>query len=62
MKHRVCINVRRKPVIKSGQRTIRSRILDLLFGKEVGVFVLTPGASVETVEIHEIGGGHSVGA
>ena len=59
LKHRVSINVRsddglKNPVIRSGQRTMRSRLLNFLFGEQVGVFVLTPGQSVETVEIHEL--------
>jgi len=59
LKHKVCINVRKddgskNPVIRSGQRTLRSKLLDFLFGQEVGVFVLTPGKSVETVEIREL--------
>ena len=59
LKHKVCINVGcgdggKNPVISSGQKTIRSRLLNFLFGREVGVFVLTPGRSVETVEIREL--------
>jgi len=59
LKHKVCINVGRvdggkAQVIRSGQRTIRSRLLNFLFGREVGVFVLTPGRSVELVEIREL--------
>ncbi|GHU52859.1 hypothetical protein AGMMS49975_09560 [Clostridia bacterium] len=58
LKHKVCINVCGKDGSKSsvlcgGQRTIRSRLLNFLLGGEVGVFVLTPGRSVETVEIRE---------
>jgi len=67
LKHKVCISVGRpnygtSEVIKSGSRTIRSRLLDFLFGQKVGVFVLTPGSSVETVEIREVptGGESSV--
>lgn len=59
LKHKVTINVAknggiRDPVIKGGKRSIRSRILSWLFGEKVGVFVVTPGDSVETVEIKEI--------
>lgn len=59
LKHKVTINVTkpggiRDPVIKSGSKYIRSRLLNWLFGEKVGVFVITPGDSVETVEIKEI--------
>jgi hypothetical protein len=59
LKHKVCINVCGKDrsqnsVLCGGQRTIRSRLLNFLLGGEVGVFVLTPGRSVDTVEIREI--------
>lgn len=59
LKHRVTINVtkpdgEKRPVIKSSRQTIRSRLFDLLFGKNVGLLVVTPGDSVETVEIKEI--------
>jgi hypothetical protein len=62
LKHKVCINVSRRdgtkiPVLRGGQRTIRSRILDFLLGEKVGVLVLTPGRSVETVEIRELAEG-----
>ena len=65
LKHKVCINVGRadggkNPVIKSGQRTMRSRILNFLLGGKVGVFVLTPGRSVEVVEIRELPEGGTV--
>lgn len=59
MKHQVTINVTRpdgirSPVLKSGSQTIRSKLLNLLFGEEIGLIVITPGDSVETVEIKEI--------
>lgn len=59
LKHKVCINVIRPdgsktPVIRSGKRQIRSKLLNLLFGVKVGMLVITPGESVETVEIKEI--------
>ena len=59
LKHRVTIKVA-KPgeeagqVIESGRKTIRSKMLDLLFGKKANLLVITPGDSVETVEIKEI--------
>ena len=59
LKHKICISVSRpnnetSEVIKSGSRTIRGRLLDFLFGEKVGVLILTPGRTVETVEIREI--------
>jgi hypothetical protein len=59
LKHKVTINVTkpdgiRDPVLKSGWQTIRSRLLTLLFGEKAGILVITPGDSVETVEIKEI--------
>ena len=61
LKHKVSIKVGcakhgSPEVIRSGSRTIRSRLLRFLFGESVGVFVLTPGKTVETVEIQELGG------
>lgn len=58
-KHKVTINVAkpgggRSPVIQSSRQTLRSKLLDLLFGKKVSLLVITPGDSVETVEIKEI--------
>lgn len=54
MKHKIRINARQEEVIQGGQRTIRERILTLLFGKKVGIHVVTLGKSVESVEINEI--------
>jgi hypothetical protein len=59
LKHKVCINVgdaggAKAPVLRSGQRTIQNRFVNFLLGGEVGVFVLTPGRSVELVEIKEL--------
>ena len=66
LKHKVTINVaknggERSSVIQSSRKTIRSRMLDFLFGKKVSLLVITPGASVDTVEIRELkegGAGH----
>ncbi|MDR3093693.1 MAG: hypothetical protein LBU62_03485 [Bacteroidales bacterium] len=59
LKHKVRISVSRpesrpSEVIRSGSREVRSKLLNWLFGEKVGVFVLTPGRTVETVEIQEI--------
>ena len=59
MKHKVCINIA-KPggtltqVIRSGTVQIRKRLLNFLFGQQVNVLVLSPGDSVQTVEIREL--------
>lgn len=59
MKHKVCINIA-KPggtptlVVRSGTVQIRKRLLDFLFGQQVNVLVLSPGDSVQTVEIREL--------
>ena len=62
LKHKVSIRIaqadgRTSSVIKSGSMSIRNKLLKFLFGEKVNVLVLTPGDSVETVEIHQIGGG-----
>jgi len=64
LKHKVCINIAHPsgnptPIIKSGTMQLRKRLLDFLLGEEVNVLVLTPGDSVETVEIRELKGGES---
>ncbi|WP_296557504.1 hypothetical protein [uncultured Acetobacterium sp.] len=62
LKHKVSISIaqqdgRESSVIKSGSVQVRNKLLKFLFGEKVNVLVLTPGDSVETVEIHQIGGG-----
>lgn len=59
MKNKVCINIAKSggtltPVIRSGTVQIRKRLLDFLFGQQVNVLVLSPGDSVQTVEIREL--------
>ena len=60
MSHKVTINVSKsggsQEVIRSKQTSIRSRILNLLLGMPVGLMVITPGETVETVEIKEMKG------
>lgn len=61
LKHKVSICVARPDggrtqVLKGGSRSMRGRLLDFLFGEKVGVIVVTPGETVETVEIKAIGG------
>lgn len=62
LKHKICINVgtvdkHQTPILRSGQKTIRNRLLNFLLGEKIGVFVLTPGRSVEVVEIRELSRG-----
>lgn len=62
LKHKVCISVsqpsgKKIPVIEGGSTQIRKKLLNFLLGEKVNLLVLTPGDSVETVEIHQIGGG-----
>jgi len=63
LQHKVQINLARKDgsqkkaVIKSGISKIPQRLLNFLFGEFTEVLVLTPGQSVQSVEIHEIGKG-----
>ena len=59
LKHKVTINVAkpggiRSPVLQSSSQTIRSKLLNLLFGEKVSLIVITPGDSVNTVVIKEI--------
>lgn len=64
IKHKVCINIANSggtpsPVVRSGTVQIRKKLLDFLFGQQVSVLVLSPGDSVQTVEIHELKGGEN---
>ena len=59
VKHKVTITVakpggEKNPVIQSSERSIRSRFLNWFLGKKIDLFVVTPGETVETVEIREI--------
>ena len=58
LKHKVTINVAKpggdmNPVIESSKKTVRSKMLDWLFGQKISLLVITPGDSVEMVEIRE---------
>ena len=65
LKHRVSINItgaggQGKNII-GAERRLPSRLLRFLFGGFTQVYLLSPGQSVESVEIHEIeegGTGH----
>ena len=59
LKHKVCINVtspsgKKETVLKGGIRSIPRRLLATLLGENTEILVLTPGQSVQSVEIHEI--------
>ena len=61
MRHKVCINVtdvngQKQTVLRGGVRNIPRKILNALLGENTKVLVLTPGESVESVEIHEVEG------
>ena len=61
VKHKISINIAKpggtpSPVVRSGTVQIRKKLLDFLFGQQVNVLVLSPGDSVQTVEIHECTG------
>lgn len=66
MRHKVSINVadcsgRKTEVVHGSRVRLPKRLLKLLFGDFCEVFVLTPGQTVESVEIHELrqgGAGH----
>ena len=60
LKHRIRIRVARpdgsaETVLRCGSGTIRSRILDRLLGGRTGILLLTPGTTVEEVEVGEMG-------
>lgn len=59
MKLKVSINIV-KPgststqVVRSGKVRIRKKLLDFLFGQNMTVLALSPGDTVQTVEIREV--------
>ena len=62
LRHRICIRVRdadgtQEPVVTGGTLSLRERLLRWLLGAPVKLLVITPGDTVETVEIHEIENG-----
>ena len=62
LKHRVCINVtddvgNKQVVLQGGIRHLPRKITRWLFGENTEILVLTPGQSIESVEIGEVGGG-----
>ena len=64
LKHKVKINIadkngNKQEVLQSERRSIPQRILKLLFGDFCEVLVLTPGESVQGIEIKEMRGENS---
>lgn len=63
-KHMVRINVadldgHKQEVLQTGHRYIPVRLLRLLFGDFCEILVLTPGKSVQGIEIKEMRGGYN---
>ena len=60
-KHRIRINVSDEKsmarVLEGADRRLPMRLLRFLFGDFTTVYLLSPGQSVESVEIHEVKGG-----
>lgn len=60
-KHMIRINVSdeksKTRVLEGADRRLPMRLLRLLFGDFTTVYLLSPGQSVESVEIHEVKGG-----
>ncbi|MFW8621051.1 hypothetical protein [Enterococcus thailandicus] len=59
LKHRVCISVtddagNKETVLQGGIRNLPRKIAEWLFGENMEILVLTPGQSIESVEIHEV--------
>ena len=59
LKHKVTINVTdglgaSANVLTSNKYLFRRRLLNFLLGEKVSILVVTPGDSVESVEIHEL--------
>ena len=61
LKHRICINVAdensKTRILEGADCRLPMRILRWLFGDFTTVYLLSPGQSVESVEVHEIKGG-----
>ena len=62
MNHKIRINIadrngHKQKVLQSEHRSIPKRLLTLLFGEYCEILVLTPGESVQSIEIKEMRGG-----
>ena len=62
-KHRIRINVTddnpKTKILEGANRRLPLRLLRFLFGEFTTVYLLSPGQSVESVEVHEVKGGKS---
>lgn len=56
MRHRIKIKVEEQQVLASRSMTLPKRLLRFLFGDFCEILVLTPGKSVQNVEIQEMKG------
>lgn len=59
LKHKVRINVtddvgNKETVLQGGIRNLPRKVAQWLFGENMEILVLTPGQSIESVEIHEV--------
>lgn len=59
VKHKIVINVsdsggRRKNVLKGADVKLPARLLKFLFGEFTQVYLLSPGQTVESVDIREV--------
>ena len=62
MKHKVRINVtdnagKKEHIMTCGIKKFPRRLIHALFGENTEVLILSPGQSVESVEVHETEGG-----
>lgn len=61
LKHKIRINVTddksKIRILEGADRRLPMRLLRLLFGDFTTVYLLSPGQSVESVEVHEVNGG-----
>ena len=64
LRHRIRINVSdeksKARVLEGADRRLPTRLLRFLFGDFTTVYLLSPGQSVESVEIHEVKGGGKI--
>lgn len=58
LKHRIRINVTdeksKTKVLEGAERRLPMKLLRFLFGEFTTVYLLSPGQSVESVEVHEV--------
>ena len=63
LKHKIRINVSgrksKTKVLEGADRRLPMRLIRFLFGDFTTVYLLSPGQSVESVEVHEVKGGET---